>query len=98
MMCWKQFVKLLLVMMLPVMAVGQSTVDADPVAALLQLFHVSPEPVSSEPAAVPAPGISAVPVAAAKPVIKVEYHDRQLFLMAKDASLQELLAEVSART
>jgi len=99
---WEKIARLLFVMMLPVMAVGQGTVDAavgpDPVAALLQLFHVSPGPVSSGPAAVPAPETGAVPVAAAKPVIKVEYHDRQLFLLAKDASLQELLAEVSART
>ena len=84
---WKQ-IGLLVVALLPLMAVAQSEDRPDPLASILEIIGVPPVP------AAPVITVAASPA----PVINVEYSNGQLMLAAENATLEAVLAAVSAKT
>ena len=84
---WKQIV-LLVVALLPIMAAAQATDTPDPLASILEIIGIPSVP------AAPVITVAANPV----PVINVEYSNGQLTLAAENATLEAVLAAVSART
>lgn len=84
---WKQVV-LLVVALLPMMAAAQATETPDPLTSVLEMIGIPPVP------ATPVITVAANPA----PVINVEYSNGQLTLAAQDATLEAVLAAVSAKT
>lgn len=84
---WKQIV-LAVVALLPMMAAAQATETPDPLTSVLEIIGVPEVPAS------PVITVAASPA----PVIKVEYSNGQLTVAAENATLEAVLAAVSAKT